>query len=299
MNHDVFISWSGENSVSHQVALLLKDWIEKVLQTASCFVSSQDIEAGDLWLRHLMDALRSSTCGIICLTPDTLASPWVLFEAGALSVKFEDDRSRVIPLLIGSSKGTDIKYPLAALQCKTAAKNDLWDVIRVINNLPNVRSITEAALRESFDLRWPDFQLKLKNITENQSPKPASAKRGIDEKIDELLGLVRSISTQETTKRDEPMFMDPRTSEETASVEAADAFKQLLQVVQRKRPLISHWVKVSATTVLADGILHLFYAPCDVHSHAALSRDATQRFLNETMVGLGYRGLKLHMLNVV
>jgi hypothetical protein len=81
----VFISWSG--SLSKSVAEKLRPWMREIIQGLEPFVSSLDIQKGNLWLTELMNELEGSSIGIICLTKENLNSKWLLFEAGALFKK--------------------------------------------------------------------------------------------------------------------------------------------------------------------------------------------------------------------
>src|SRR5262245_6411421 len=79
----IFVSWSGETS--KQVATALEVWLPRVLQSLSVFVST-GLPRGTLWASNLASALEASGAGILCLTPDSVESQWVLFEAGALGM---------------------------------------------------------------------------------------------------------------------------------------------------------------------------------------------------------------------
>jgi len=77
----VFISWSGPRS--HQVALALRSWLPAILPHVAPWVSSEDIAKGARWTIALGSELGSTSFGIICLVPENLGEPWVVFEAGA------------------------------------------------------------------------------------------------------------------------------------------------------------------------------------------------------------------------
>lgn len=78
----VFISWSGARS--NAVAAALRDWLPKWIQGIDLF-HSEDIPKGRNWYSALVEALRDCRVGIFCATPESLRSPWLLFEAGAMA----------------------------------------------------------------------------------------------------------------------------------------------------------------------------------------------------------------------
>lgn len=67
LKHNLFISWSG--NASHRAALVLRDWLPKVLHDIDAFVSSEDIEKGEPWDKVLGEALEEIRVAIICVTP--------------------------------------------------------------------------------------------------------------------------------------------------------------------------------------------------------------------------------------
>ena len=80
---NIFISWSGERS--RAIAQSLREWLPYVLPNAKPWMSAADIDRGSRWSSEISQELDRANVGIICLTPDNLEAPWVLFEAGALS----------------------------------------------------------------------------------------------------------------------------------------------------------------------------------------------------------------------
>lgn len=81
----VFISWSGKNTKSYMVAVALRRWLEQVVQGCNPWVSTQDIDAGERWGTELFTQLDNHNVGIICVTKENQAEPWLNFEAGALA----------------------------------------------------------------------------------------------------------------------------------------------------------------------------------------------------------------------
>ncbi len=77
----VFVSWSRE---TQPVAQALQQWLQAHPGWTAWF-SSQDIVAGQAWRAELQRALQQADCALCCLGPSALASPWVLYESGAIA----------------------------------------------------------------------------------------------------------------------------------------------------------------------------------------------------------------------
>lgn len=107
----VFISWSGRGS--KHAAQALHQWIGMVLQEVEPFMSSEDIEHGSIWFTEIIQQLQDTDYGIVCITPDNVRAPWILFEAGAL-IKQTSDKARVVPLIFGMDPA-DVTPPLSEL----------------------------------------------------------------------------------------------------------------------------------------------------------------------------------------
>lgn len=73
----------------------LRDRISDVFQTVNCWMSEVDIDAGTRWSDKVSEVLEDTNIGIICVTKQNLAAPWLLFEAGALAKSIGE--SYVIP----------------------------------------------------------------------------------------------------------------------------------------------------------------------------------------------------------
>lgn len=290
MPYNVFISWSEENSTSHNVALLLKKWISRIIQTATCYVSSVDIRAGEVWLSNLLKNLADSKCGVVCLTQDSLNKPWIIFEAGALVVKFE--KSRVIPLLIGIEKDY-ILSPLNILQCKLANRDGLWDIIKCVNDSSDLFIVPEETLRDAFDTNWPRFEKELHAIINSSPSKSPPKKRSTEEKIDDLLGLVRSL--QQSVTRDE--FTNHTQEALFSRVQDCELYNVLISRISNKRPLLLSWLNdnvIARST--SRGILNIYFPQEERHCYESLSRDNQLNFLNATIKEIGASKVNLFLL---
>ena len=75
----VFISWSGEQSKT--VAEAIRGWLRGFFAgDPDPWMSEHDIEAGERWGKKLNEELEQSSLGVVCLTPENIREPWILFE---------------------------------------------------------------------------------------------------------------------------------------------------------------------------------------------------------------------------
>lgn len=184
----VFISWSGP--LSHKMALILREWLPSVIQTVEPFLSTEDIEKGTRWFAELTRELQTTEFGITCLTTENLTSPWILFEAGALSKAI--DSSRVCTLLIGLSP-SDVQGPLAQFQATLPNKEDVHKLVKSINSALGERHLEVTLLDRVFDKWWDDFQDKVsKAMAQLPGPPDPSQKRSTEDILEEVLTLCRS-----------------------------------------------------------------------------------------------------------
>jgi|ERR1017187_6709341 hypothetical protein len=182
---NVFISWSGDRSLA--VAQALRDWLPNVIQALEPWLSASDIEQGTRWSTEVSLQLQESRVGIVCLTPENLREPWILFEAGALSKTIAN--TFVCTYLI-DLEITDVSWPLAMFQATKADKEPTRKLLQSINKALEKKALTEARLDEIFDVWWPKLEEKLAAI-----PKPApSEKHQPNERtlLSELISLARS-----------------------------------------------------------------------------------------------------------
>lgn len=206
MELNVFISWSGPRG--RRLAEALHQFIPDVLQNARPWISSDDIDKGRRWGREIADALRDAKIGVICLTPESLDSRWVLFEAGALAKTLDD--SYVCPYLLGLEP-KDVAPPLADFQVTRANEEDTFLLMRSLNSALG-NHVEDARLRRTFERVWPTLNERIEQLLKEAVPsgKVAPARSEMD-MLEELLTRIRHL------ERREPEPQPPKKSLEHAT----------------------------------------------------------------------------------
>lgn len=184
----LFISWSGDRSQA--LATALHEWIPLVLHYVEPWLSKADIDAGQRWADEVAKELEASKFGIICVTRENVASPWVLFEAGALAKSLQG--SRVIPLLL-DLEFRDITGPLAQFQAKKIDRGGLLDVMQSLNKIAP-HAVPEDRMGALFDALWPQLEAKVGTIPKASTP--AKHTRPQPEILEELVAGVRSLESK-------------------------------------------------------------------------------------------------------
>lgn len=187
MGAKIFISWSGD--LSKALGEAVRDWIPKVLQSVKPYFTPDDIEKGVRWAKEIGEELASSQLGIICLTQDNQHSPWILFEAGALSKNLEE--SKVCPILFNFDT-TELKGPLSSFQATKFNKDDFRKLVESINNSCNESKLDQKSLDETFDMWWPKLEEKIKEILGQDKSGSKQTKRPERDILEEILELTRS-----------------------------------------------------------------------------------------------------------
>ncbi len=185
----VFISWSGP--VSKAVALALRDWLPSVIQAIEPWVSSEDIDKGTQWSQGIAEQLKTTKVGIICLTPQNLTAPWLLFESGAISKSVS--KSFVCTYLLGV-ESSSVQHPLALFQDTKADREDTRKLLRTVNKALVKQSLPLDKLDRAFDQWWPELDKALADSRSMlaASAKPAPPKRSDREILEEILELTRA-----------------------------------------------------------------------------------------------------------
>lgn len=181
----IFLSWSGDRS--RAVATALRDWLPKVIQAVQPWLSSADIDKGTRWATEVASQLQDIRLGIICLTPENLAAPWLLFEAGALSKTLA--HTYVCTYLVGLEP-SDLSWPLAMFQATKANKEETRKLLHTINKALDADALTGPQLDETVEVWWPHFESALSAAL--AMPAATKVERPDRELLEELISLSRA-----------------------------------------------------------------------------------------------------------
>jgi hypothetical protein len=231
----IFLSWSGARS--KRVAEALKNWLPQVIQAADPWISTE-IEKGARWAPEIGDVLEKTSFGIICLTPENLAAPWILFEAGALSKTKE---AYVCTFLLDVPP-SEVSPPLSQFQHTVPVKDEVQLLVETINR--KVKKLGEVSpsdmlLTSIFETYWPQLQSQLEEIKEDGARDTAQP-RSSEDILREILTTVRTMEKRQRGTMDRKLLSEMESiiqkglglSEQDVSRLAQDQMKDMVERVE-------------------------------------------------------------------
>ncbi len=167
----VFISFSGD--ISREVATALYDWLPTVIQEVKPFMST-NIAKGSQWISQIGDNLENAAFGILCVTKDNLSSPWLHYEAGALSQKLPARTEPRVSPVLHKVPNDNLRDPLRLLQTTNLSdKESIYALLRSINeNAQN--KLPLSTLEVVFERAYGELRKKLDAIGEASKKKDPS-----------------------------------------------------------------------------------------------------------------------------
>jgi hypothetical protein len=181
----VFVSWS--KSRGKRVADALRTWLPSMNHHIEPWVSAE-IEAGKRWRDKLYQRLEETNVGIICVTPESVNSPWLNFEAGALAKSAQ--RGVVCPYLFELDPDDDDHHPiragpLADYQFAKADYDGTLHLLRTMNGaLQKQLRKPEGTLLKDFESSWPQLKRTLGKIRSERGEEHRNQARRLLENID-------------------------------------------------------------------------------------------------------------------
>ena len=183
----VFVSWSGNRG--KRIGEAFKQWLPDVIQTIEPFYSP-DIEKGQRWSSEIEQNLRESKVGIICVTPENMISPWLMFESGAIS---NANLSRVCPLLF-QVEPAQLQGPLSQFQATPYSQEEIRKLVSSINELLE-SPLPEAQFSRTFDRCWPELETAIAEALSSRPEDEKPTERSTPELIEEILTTVRLLAS--------------------------------------------------------------------------------------------------------
>lgn len=144
----VFLSWSGRDSgrTALAFAALLKD----VFSEDVAWHSKRNLTGIQTWREELRTGVDSAKVVVVSLGLRSLASKWLMYEAGAFFPK-----GRTFLLGCGVGRRAPERTPLRELQVFDACSRP--SVRQMVASIADVLGNTPADFEERFDAAWPAF----------------------------------------------------------------------------------------------------------------------------------------------
>jgi TIR domain len=131
---EIFICWSGLHG--RAAAKAIDQWLPKLVPEIKVFYSEQ-IQKGSVWFGVIAEQLRHADAGLICVTAESVRSPWLNYEAGVLAGRLKaGGQRRIYTYLIGLDPRELEGSPLAAYQSTLATYEDTGRLLEVLAGRP-------------------------------------------------------------------------------------------------------------------------------------------------------------------
>lgn len=171
-------------------------------------MSQEDIAAGSRWLSEIQTELSRSSLGIICITPENQASPWLLFEAGALSKALA--HSNVCPLLLDLVP-SHLSGPLSQFQASEANKEGIERIVASLNKSLGDAGIAADDVHEIVEVWWPRLEQQIGEAFALKHDQ--SKKRSMEEILEEVVSNSREQLRRENLRIQNSQEKDRRFDE--------------------------------------------------------------------------------------
>lgn len=186
----VFISWAGAET--KPFAAFLHEWLQLVIQSVKPWMSEIDVAKGSRSMAELGRELEGTDFGVVVLTAANQHSPWINFEAGAISKSVGE--SGVIPLLLDLKK-SDVTGPLSQFQAVDAGLR--VEVVQLVTalNAKMQDPLPESRLAYLVEREWERFSAEVGRFRDHSERSSlATSRRSDRDVLDEILLAVRDIN---------------------------------------------------------------------------------------------------------
>jgi len=168
--------------------------VPPILHFVVPWLSNADIQPGERWDLVISNELEAADFGVICLTPENINAPWILFEAGALAKSMQG--GRVIPLLFDLEPKDISESPLGRFQAVKFDRSAIFGLVCYINKLW-AQPVPQDNINRLFDLAWPKIEEEFTSAVQSET---GHNRAGCHEKL--LGDLVTSVQSLEVKVAD-------------------------------------------------------------------------------------------------
>lgn len=235
------------------MAQALRDWLPEVIQAVEPWMSAEDVDKGARWSSDVATQLSTARVGIVCLTPENLQSPWVVFEAGALSSTL--DKTFVCPYILDLGPA-DLTGPFVQFQATKANKMDTKKLLLTINKASSDEALSSDRLNSAFERWWPDFEERLKQISSLKVEKglrdQAYKTRSDREVLYEILELARNIERAYGKK---PVVMDSLDEEVFSTIKRY--WQKIVDATKSKKIHLGSFLNEGFPFTVSNGVLEV------------------------------------------
>jgi hypothetical protein len=130
LKFNIFISHDPDDET---IAQALKDFLAEVFLNSEVFVPGRDLTGGQVWIKEMREKLKNSAVIVAVITPYSINSHWVLFEAGS---GFIDGKT--IPLCADAIMLQDLQPPLSFLHDRIFSADGLKQLVNDIAQTADV-----------------------------------------------------------------------------------------------------------------------------------------------------------------
>jgi len=167
------------------VAEALRELLPDAIQDLKAWMSESDMMAGDRWAYRLDRQLERSAFGILCLTPENIGAPWLLFEAGSLAKSGSNAQLACYRLGL---RVADVPLPLAQFHGVDADKFGTKKLLESVNAALS-QPMDPVCLERVFQRWWPNFSRRIEAI-----PVSVERPRFSQDRLDELIVATQPLS---------------------------------------------------------------------------------------------------------
>lgn len=166
MKMKCFIAWAGDRG--SELGKAMKGFLETTLG-CDCFYSPESIDKGKTWFSEVSSELDRSDAAVICLTPETVQSRWMHFEAGAIFArticqipkeKHEEKPEALYTYFLGRNPSI-IQDPFKQLQTTISEEADTR---KLVEDIASQHGLDNNTVAGNFGKAWEKLAIVLRSL---------------------------------------------------------------------------------------------------------------------------------------